>query len=275
MRIEPVRIKGPYGEIAAELLLPRSFDRKSGRCALVVLMHGFLGSKTGTPLWYLSPALTREGYAVLRFDFDGYGDSDGAQENNTVPGMIEDAMAVWDYASRLPFVDRIVIIGHSQGGVVASMAAGRLQKAGTPPAALVLLASASILKEFALKGRFLSARCDPDNPPETINLYGFNMGRGYIISAQTLPIDEESSWYTGPVCLFHGTRDKIIPISCSERYDRIYGRSELHRIRWEGHLFLLRPFTLCRLLRRFLRKTLGSGEAGTAGFADAATVGEI
>jgi len=256
MRIEPVRIKGPAGLLAAELLLPRSFDRESGRCTLVILMHGFLASKTGTPLWYLSPALTRKGYAVLRFDFDGYGESEGAQEKNTVPGMIDDAMAVWDYASRLPFVERIVIVGHSQGGVVASMTAGRLQKAGTPPAALVLLASASILKQFALKGRFLSAHCDPKDPPESINLFGFNMGREYIISAQTLQIDEESSWYTGPVCIFHGTRDKLIPISCSERYERLYQHSELHRIRLEGHIFILRPFTLCRLLRRFLRETL-------------------
>lgn len=90
--------------------------------------------------------LVEQGYAVLRLDFDGYGKSEGAQVTNTVPGMIQDAMAVWEYASALPYVHRIFLLGHSQGGVVAGMLAGRLEKAGTPPAALIQLAPASILK---------------------------------------------------------------------------------------------------------------------------------
>ena len=49
-------------------------------------------------------ALRQKKHTLLRFDFDGYGESDGAQEENTVPKMIQDAKAVWDYAHgpRLP-----------------------------------------------------------------------------------------------------------------------------------------------------------------------------
>ena len=248
-----LQIKAPSGKLAAELLLPQAFDRTKNRCTLVILMHGFRGSKTKPPMQFLTRVLLAGRFAVLRFDFDGYGDSDGAQEENTVPKMIQDAKTVWDYASKLPFVDRIVLLGHSQGGVVAGMLAGRLEKAGTPPSALILLAPASILKEYARKGRFFSAHCDPENPPETISVVGFKMGREYITTAQTLPIEEESSWYTGPVCLLHGSIDGIIPISCSENYNKLFQHSEFHRIKGTGHAFLFRRRQVRDILLDFLR----------------------
>ena len=249
---QQIGIKAPSGYLAGELLLPQAFDRDKDRCALMIMMHGFLGSKEKEPMEFLSRTLQDGGFAVLRFDFDGYGDSDGAPQDNTVPKMIQDAKAVWDYASGLPFVNRIVFVGHSQGGVVAGMLAGRLERAGTPPAALVQLAPASVLKEFALKGKFFSIRCNPDNPPDTISIYGFKMGREYITTAQTLPIEEESSWYTGPVCLLHGTWDKLIPISCSKAYHKLYEHSELHLIKRTGHVFLLRRSQVRTILMDFL-----------------------
>lgn len=248
-----IQIKGPFGNISAEMLLPRSFDKEHDHCELVILMHGFLGSMKAAPLGFLSRMLVKHGYAVLRFDFDGYGKSEGSQRDNTVPKMIEDAKAVWDYASNLSFVDQIILLGHSQGGVVAGMLAGRLEKAGTPPAGLIQLAPASILKEYASKGRFLSVRCDPMNPPETINVYGFEMGREYILSAQNLPIEEESSWFTGQVCLLHGTWDPIVPIACSERYDALWQKCEFHVIPGTEHLFLFHRRTVRRLILEFIK----------------------
>lgn len=251
--IDALTIKGPSGNISAEMLLPRTFDKERDRCELVILMHGFLGSMKAAPLGFLSRMLVKHGYAVLRFDFDGYGKSEGAQQENTVPKMIEDAKAVWEYASDLSYIDQIILLGHSQGGVVAGMLAGRLEKAGAPPAGLIQLAPALILKEYTCKGRFLLVRCDPLNPPETINVYGFKMGREYILSAQTLPIEEESSWYTGPVCLLHGTWDPIVPVACSERYKALWHNCEFHLIRKTEHLFLFRRRNVRRLILEFVK----------------------
>ena len=251
--IDALTIKGPSGNISAEMLLPRTFDKERDRCELVILMHGFLGSMKAAPLGFLSRMLVKHGYAVLRFDFDGYGKSEGAQQENTVPKMIEDAKAVWEYASDLSYIDQIILLGHSQGGVVAGMLAGRLEKAGAPPAGLIQLAPALILKEYTCKGRFLLVRCDPLNPPETINVYGFKMGREYILSAQTLQIEEESSWYTGPVCLLHGTWDPIVPVACSERYKALWHNCEFHLIRKTEHLFLFRRRNVRRLILEFVK----------------------
>ena len=247
------QIKSPSGKLAAELLLPQAFDREKDRCTLVILMHGFRGSKTKPPMLFLSRVLPEAGFGVLRFDFDGYGESDGAPEGNTVPKMIQDAKAVWDYANTLAFVDRIVILGHSQGGVVAGMLAGRLEKAGTPPSALILMAPAFVLREYARRGRFFSAHCDPENPPETISVVGFKMGRDYITTAQTLPIEEDLSCFTGPVCLLHGKLDGIIPISCNEPYHKLFPHWAFHRIRGTGHAFLFHRRQVRNILLSFLR----------------------
>jgi hypothetical protein len=248
------QIKAPSGNLAAELVLPDAFDREKDRCTLLILMHGFLGGKEKSPMDFVSKALVEGGYAILRFDFDGYGASDGAQEDNTIPKMIQDSKAVWDYASSLPFVHRIVILGHSQGGVVAGILAGRLEKAGTPPAALILMAPASILRDYARSGKFFAFRCDPKNPPKWISVTGYKIGREYILSAQTLPIEEDSSCFTGPVCLLHGTWDMIIPISCSESYYKLYRHCEFHRIKGAGHVFLLRHQKVRDILLAFLQK---------------------
>lgn len=247
------QIKGPVGKLATQLLLPRSFSQEHGRCNLVILMHGFLGSMTGAPMGFLGRMLPQYGYAVLRFDFDGYGHSEGTQEGNTVPIMIEDALAVYEYARTLPFVHRIILLGHSQGGVVASMLAGRLQKAGTPPDGLILMAPASVIKDFALKGRFFTAHCNPQDPPKSVNVYSFHIGREYILTAQILPIEEESSWFTGPVLLLHGTFDSVVPPAYSKRYHALYHNSELHFIRWGEHIFLF----FRRRLRRHILSFLG------------------
>lgn len=44
----------------------------------------------------------------------------------TVANEIEDAKKVYEYARSLDFVSDIALLGHSQGGVVASMVAGEL-----------------------------------------------------------------------------------------------------------------------------------------------------
>ena len=48
--IDALSINGPSDNISAEMLLPRSFDKEHDCCDLVILMHGFLGSKKAAPL---------------------------------------------------------------------------------------------------------------------------------------------------------------------------------------------------------------------------------
>ena len=91
----------------------------------------------------LADHLTRRGFAVLRYDDRGRGESSGLLgELRTPEADAFDAIAVFRYLREQPEVDRARtgFIGHSEGGVIASIAAG--QTGGV--AFLVFLASPAL-----------------------------------------------------------------------------------------------------------------------------------
>lgn len=61
--------------------------------------------------------LADNGIASVRFDFDGNGASDGAQENMTISSEVRDTVAILDYVESLSFTDRdnILMVGKSMG----------------------------------------------------------------------------------------------------------------------------------------------------------------
>ena len=119
-------LQGPNGRLCYVFQLPRNFDPARDKCPLVIVMHGVMAHKDVPPLPRIARKLVREGFAVLRFDFNAQGKSDGDVLKCTIPSEIADARAVYDYARSLPFVSSVVLLAHSQGGVVAGMLAGEL-----------------------------------------------------------------------------------------------------------------------------------------------------
>ena len=184
----------------------------------------------------LANDLEKEGIATLRFDFNGHGKSEGRFQHMTVLNEIEDAKKVYDYAAQLPNVTSISLAGHSQGGVVASMTAGIL---GTEKVkSLALMAPAAVLREDAIRGVCMDAHYDATNVPETIPLHeGLQLGRNYVLAAQTLPIYETAVRYQGPAFMIHGTGDVIVPYTYSQRYHRIYFNGQLKLVPEEDHGF--------------------------------------
>ena len=82
------------------------------------------------PFWVLADHLSREGIAVLRFDDRGVGSSSGEFGTATSEDFTTDALAG---ASYLEGQDRVAqnqvgIIGHSEGGLIAPLAAIRSEK---------------------------------------------------------------------------------------------------------------------------------------------------
>ena len=197
-----------------------------------MLMHGFMANKKLEPLKSIANELESRGIASLRFDFDGHGESEGRFRDMTVLTELDDARHVIDYVRRAGAYDSIALVGHSQGGVVAGMIAGEL---GEEVKALVQLAPAAVLKDDALQGVLMGKHYDPSNPPETLTVFFHRVGKGYFLAAQSLPIYEQSSLYQGPVLLIHGTKDKIVPHSYSEKYDHVYSNSQLQLYEGENH----------------------------------------
>lgn len=237
-RTQEYAVRGPEGGIAFEVTLPDGFDTAKDRCPMVILMHGIFSSKDYGPMPQLAKGLAKAGIASIRFDFDGHGRSEGRKQDMTIEKELADAQAIWNHVKSLPYVSSIGLLGHSQGGVIASMTAGRLAtENGAIPSGLVLLAPGSVIKEACQGGKFFNARFDPKNPPEYIRCWGmYKLGRDYLVTTQQLDIYGTAATYTGPVLLLHGDRDGIVPMWCSERFLQAYGdRATLQVVEGENH----------------------------------------
>lgn len=232
------KVHGPQGGIAMDITLPKGLDPETEKCPIVILMHGIFSSGNIVPIPALARELADNGIASIRFDFGGHWRSEGEMQQMTIGKEIEDALTMWEYARSLPYVSEIGLLGHSQGGVVASMTDGILESRGEKPAGLVLIAPGSVVQDACRNGRFFGAEFNPADPPEFVKCFGImKLGREYILSTQKLDIYGTAKGYTGPVRLIHGSKDTIVPMSCSERYVGVYGeKAELIVVEGENHL---------------------------------------
>ena len=252
-------VRGPQGGLACEVRLPDGFNPETDRCPMVILMHGIFSSKDFTPIPALARELAARGIASIRFDFDGHGRSEGRMQDMTIARELADARAVWDYVSTLPYVRGIGLLGHSQGGVIASMLAGQLAAEGdAAPDALVLIAPGSVIKEACQGGKFFNARFDPADPPEYIRCWGMmRLGREYLLTTQALDIYGTAAAYRGPVRILHGTRDGIVPMWCSEKYNDTYtGPVELIPVEGGNHMITRKKSTFITLSAVFFQECL-------------------
>ena len=252
-------IRGPEGEIAYKITLPEGFDTANGQCPMVILMHGIFSSKDFGPMPQLAKGLAEAGIASIRFDFDGHGKSEGRKQDMTIEKELADARAVWDYVQSLPYVKGVGLLGHSQGGVIASMTAGRLAAESTVPTGVVLIAPGSVIKEACQGGKFFSATFDPKDPPEYIRCWGiYKLGREYLVTTQQLDIYGTAAAYHGPVLLLHGDRDGIVPMWCSERYLQTYGsKATLKVVKGENHTITRRRKQVIASTVEFFKSVFG------------------
>lgn len=202
---------------------------------LVIIMHGFTGRKDEKLISDIANNFDEKGLATLRFDFNGHGESDGKFEDMTVLNEIGDAKAILDYARTITGVRHIYLLGHSQGGVVASILAGYYPDIIDK---LILMSPAATLKDDAKKGNLQGNKYDPEHIPDTVHFSDDKtVGGFYLRTNKSLPIYEIAKLYTGPVCLIHGTEDKIVNEIASERYSDTYANSELHLVLNADHTY--------------------------------------
>ena len=239
-----------------DITLPKGFDPETGKCPMVLLMHGIFSSGNIVPMPALARELADAGIASIRFDFGGHWRSEGEMQHMTIGNEIADALAMWEYAKSLPYVSGIALLGHSQGGVVASMTAGILEGRGEKPAGLVLIAPGSVVQDACRNGRFFGAEFDPADPPEYVKCFGvMKLGREYILTTQELDIYGTAKAYTGPVRLIHGSKDSIVPMSCSEKFVETYGdRAELIVVDGENHMITRKKKKVVALSVEFFRE---------------------
>ncbi|WP_281239185.1 alpha/beta hydrolase family protein [Flavobacterium praedii] len=141
--IRPQEPQKPYPYYTEEVLFENKIDKnvlagtlslpqKEGHFPAVILITGsgpqnrdeeLLGHK---PFLVLADYLTKNGIAVLRFDDRGVAQSTGDYKTATTPDFAKDVQAGVDYLRTRKEIDknRIGLMGHSEGGVIAPIVAG-------------------------------------------------------------------------------------------------------------------------------------------------------
>tara|TARA_R110002126_G_scaffold124451_1_gene266403 strand:+ start:18959 stop:20359 length:1401 start_codon:yes stop_codon:yes gene_type:complete len=119
----------------AGVTLSGTFTRptQKGKYPVVILISGSGrhdrdgSAMTHKPFLVLSDDLTRKGIAVLRYDDRGFGESTGDFSKATTADFAQDVLSAVRYLKSRKDIDikQIGLIGHSEGGIIAPLAANQ------------------------------------------------------------------------------------------------------------------------------------------------------
>ncbi|CUU38622.1 hypothetical protein GXSOP10_14212 [Armatimonadetes bacterium GXS] len=213
-------------KLAGTLTLPRS----KPPFACVVLLTGsgaqnrdeeIFGHK---PFLVLADYLTRRGFATLRMDDRGVGGSTGDMSRATTLDFVQDALAAVAYLKSRREIDpkRIGLLGHSEGALVATIAAAQSHEvafvvllAGTGvPGEQILYRQAELIarksgvpEDAIIRNRQLQARVfeilrrEPDDEKAANQITEAliaNLTKGTLSEAQRQVLEAQARTYTRP-----------------------------------------------------------------------------
>lgn len=196
---------------------------------VVLLFHGFTGSRDELPIpgtgdgvfSRTARALAEAGYASLRVDFIGSGESEGAFADTTYEGQVADGLAALAFVQGEARVsgDDVMIIGWSQGGLVATAVAGR---SDAPDAVALWAAVADPVGTFTaiLGPEVMAAGMATGDTPLVIKLpWGAEtaLKQGYFDGVASFRPTAEIASYAGPLFVAQGTLDTVVPPVAQEQ----------------------------------------------------------
>lgn len=202
---------------------------------MVIVIHGLTGHMEERHIKGLAAACNQAGYATLRVELYGHGKSGGDFKNHTIAHWVLEIMRVIDYAKSLDFVSDLYLTGHSQGGASVVLAAALKEDCLK---ALIPLAPAMMIKEYALQGGFPGSGPNPENPEEEFLLFGERpLSNNYVKVAKFLPFEEAIKSFKKPVLIVHADTDEMVPFVYSQKLQKEYADARLVNIPGDDHCF--------------------------------------
>ena len=176
--------------------------------AAVIISHGFAANKDRTRHVRLAEALLDAGFAALRFDFGGCGES--GDREITVRGQVDDLQSVI-HEMREQGYTSIGLLGESLGGLTSVLAYDAQIRA------LVLWAPVTASKTPSL---IQTEEMHTEIRQKGFVLYhkdgrAFRIPREYIEERQVIRQQETLSRITAPVLIIHGDSDEVVPLQQS------------------------------------------------------------
>ncbi len=212
VRTQKVSFQNEGCKISGVLHLP---NRENPPC--VIASHGLLSSKESEKYIALGERISKEGMAMLRFDFRGIGGSGGGEEDNTVSKKIADLSAAVGFMGSYPGLGESVgLIGSSLGGFISLIKASMDRRVK----ATVAWATPHHLDDLKSKERDPSTPLPPDAFFEDLPKH------------RLLPLLSQVSH--GMV--IHGEKDELVPVEQAwEIFYHLAEPKEIHVIEEADH----------------------------------------
>jgi len=251
LHVEAVTFTGHDGHrLTGRLHLPKA------PVGAILLAHCFTCSKEQLTTARVAKGLAAAGYAVLRFDFAGLGDSEGDFAATSIATNVDDVVAAAGLlVERVPGPSGLA--GHSLGGAAVLLAARRLPGVGsvavmgTPSSAdhVRRLVGDRALRDLATQGR------------ATITVGGrpFQLGGDFLADLDQVAGADLTAGFTRPLCVVHGLEDEVVDVSQAETlFARAGQPKQFAAIPGADHLFRQRVHSdqLVRVLADWFDRTL-------------------
>ena len=207
-RQEAVTFEGVEARLSGSLQIPGGDMR-----GCVVLAHCFTCSKSYKVIRNLATGIEQGGYAVLRFDFTGLGESEGDFVETSLATNVGDLEAATRYM-RLRGFGPCAMVGHSLGGAAALLAARE-----TPEIHAVVTVAAPSSTDHV---RHLFEEDDVETALSSGRVRVRIAGRPFEISAEFFrELGRQSTLdhitnLQRPLLVVHGTADQVIAIEEGE-----------------------------------------------------------
>lgn len=204
-----------------------------GEKILVIFCHGFVGNKIAPHRMApnLSRKLASSGYYCLRADCIGAGDSEGGPEYMTILGEVEDQLAAYEESLNYHSWNRIIIVGYSLGGTIASFLSERIETSG-----LILWSPVSNpfenIRHILGENEFSKGLEGHD-----VSVDGDYVSKNFFIGLKELEPITIIDKYELPISIIHGSDDKDVFLSSGERYLEHAQNGKLHVIKNADHTF--------------------------------------
>lgn len=251
---ETVTIDGDHGKLIGNIDRPAINGEKA---PVLIFYHGLTGHRSEMHINAVCDSVYAAGVAVVRFDFNGHGESEGDFSQMSLDNELAEAKLIYDYVASLPWVDteRICLSGHSQGGLITGVTAGDLGASKVRCAAL--LAPAACIHTMATEGHMFEYDVNLENMPDSILFWkGLYLGKDYIRSAIEMDVYGRTSAYEGPTLVVQGTNDMPELYRDSKRYPEFVKNCEYVEIEGLTHCFPEDYATPAILTRDFILKNI-------------------
>ena len=175
----------------------------------IVIGHCFTCSRHTRILQQMGRDLATARFTVLRFDFSGNGQSEGAfidssyskhiAEMKTAAAFLSDNGTRW-----------IGLAGHSMGANIALLAAARLK---TVRAVCIMAGRVSGMKPSHFLSREQQAEIEQTGRVSfTSRGRSLELSKGFFADADNYDIFKEIGSFKRPLLIIHGDRDEIVPV---------------------------------------------------------------